>query len=635
MKILTQTSDDLRALAARLETETEFGFDTEDTASDEDHARNPDSVFDWDCTLLCGFSFGFQNGDKTYVPLTHDSGKNAPWDESLALLRKVMEDPSKTVWAHNWQFDLIPLLNNGIEPKAQLRCTAVLCGLLLKRIFRGKGGATLKALSKKYLAYVMTEILDLMPEGSRFHETNINDAAKYASDDAVQALRLGLLWMPELEAQEMTQVYLKIEMPTVRVLRHMNDVGHELDRDYIRELRGVWEEECNRLKKEFSVLTGGLSITSTQQISDFMYDEVRWWPTEGFDRGKGTKNKEEGRYSTDIKHRDKVRVMLRRDTKRPPAVIEKGLRALDIKDGHAVLYKLLTTYTTSLITQADRWKDGRPRSNMKQDIAITGRFSSSDPNLQNIPVRSEEGAKIRQAFISKPGWKLCLGDYSQVELRIIAHLSRDPMLMKAYKEGIDVHQQTADETGTDRKMGKVTNLGLIYEMGVGTLANNLGCSDTRAGNIHRAWHKTYRQIAKYHKRQHRFASQHGYVTTITGRRIPIEQDWINGTAFGRRAAAQRNSSNYPCQGSSADMMKLAMKDFLAWGMRKNLMFCPRTGYGSIKMVNTVHDELVVEAKEEVVDLVLVKMKHYMENCVKLSVPLVVEPNVADNWREAK
>jgi DNA polymerase-1 len=266
--------------------------------------------------------------------------------------------------------------------------------------------------------------------------------------------------------------------------------------------------------------------------------------------------------------------------------------------------------------------------------------NSSDPNLQNIPTRSEEGNRIRNAFISEPGWVLIVSDYSQADLVMMAHLSQDYMLLKAYNEHLDLHQQTADNCGCDRPTGKTINLGLIYEMGVKTLQHNLTSikdgkiiSREEATRLWEAWHRTYPMVSKYHTKMHEFAEKHGYVRTITGRIRLIPN--IKSKEAGKRIYAQHEASNTPDQGSVADVIMLATRNlFYEWKSR-GILFDYWTGKGDVKILSQVHDELIIEAKEEIAEEAALDVQRHMEKAVILRAPMTAIPGIGKNWNLAK
>lgn len=619
---LVNTSKGLAELGVRLSSAPEFGYDNEASSKDP----HPDAPLEFDKLFGCGFSFGFEDGFSCYIPIAHRTGGNAPRSEALSLLFKVLGDKSKTIWAHNWLYDLSVPNKYSIEesggkeifvPSAKL-ADSMLAIWILNLDPSFKPTHKLKPVVEKYLKHKMITWEEIISTKMRFDELDVNTATTYGSDDALQALRLGKWCVPQIDELKMSKVFWELECPFVHVLRHMEDVGMEIDREFLLEYNATLRAEMEELNDKFYSLTG-VEISKDQQISAKMYDEKKWWPSKGFERGKS------GFFSVDKKHRERIGYQLKEGS--------KGYVALELKDRYSVVAKVASTYTTSLVERANVWEDKRLRCSWLQHGTDTGRFASRNPNLQNIPIRTETGMKIRKAFIAPEGWTLGVIDQSQFELRIMAHLSRDPMLMKAYIENIDLHQQTADHIHGSRGAGKVTNLALIYEQSPTGLSHSLRIPLAQGKTFSQLWHATYSKVGKYHIKQHNIANKYGYVRTITNRirRIPR----LDKLPPKQRGAYQRIASNTPCQGSAADIMKIAMRNAHREWLDRGVLYNYWTQKGDVKMTCQVHDELILEFKKSFAEEGLSDIKRHMETAVELAVPLLGDGTLASNWLEGK
>lgn len=613
MRALTQTEADVRVLGEKLAASETFGFDTE-TSSD-----NPmqDAQLHWDKLFMVGCSFGFQDGSSTYVPVRNSEG-NAPEQPVRDLLQRVFADKTKRVWAHNWKFDLSVLDSLDIDPVVEIRDTMIVAWLLQYGL-GGDQGHKLKPLAKHYLGETMQEWED-MAKGRRGHQVPAREMGPYAGGDALQCLRLAEKFWPDMDQLGLLEVFTKLEMPFVRVLRHMEDVGFKIDQQYLINLDAEYKAESEPARIEFEKLVG--AGIKSPLAADRLYDQLKWWDPEGFARGK-PRSKVPGTLGSYPFDKGAYETALQRCK---PGT--QGHKAATLKAQHAQYATLIATYTLKMNERANRFSDGRLRSSLKQHGTATGRLSSSDPNLQNIPIRTAEGARLRDAFVAEEGWRLAGADYSQADLRMMAHLSQDPMLMKAYTDDVDVHQQTADNAGCDRGTGKTLNLGLIYEMSPGTLAANLGCSEARALKLWQAWHNTYKRVRPYHERMHAYARKHGLVRTITGRirRIPEIDSEIRGV----RRYAERTASNTPDQGSVADVIKIAMRDTYEDWKKRGVLYDARRKTGDAKLCMQIHDELIAEVREGREDLGH-EMEKHMENAVQLRVPMKASVKFGKSW----
>lgn len=602
----------LGRLSEKLSNTSRVGLDYECSSSHP----HPEAPLHHDKLLLVGYGLGLPDGDKYYVPISHSDGENAPSQEAFSLLEKLLTDQTKEIWTHNSKYEYTVSRAVGIIPKTTFQCSMLAQWLLGKSLSGGRG-LKLKPAVKEYLGVDMALLGDVLPAGMRAHEAPIEKMGSYCSDDALYTLRLGELWIPEMEDLDVYGVFQKLECPFAEVLGHMKESGFRLDIERIHSVREELLEAMKAPEEEFLDLTG-VEITKNQQISKRLYDELGWWPIGKFERGKS------GFISVDKVHRKALMKTLPKKS--------KGYRAAELKHQHSVFEKLVSTYTTSITSVAEVSLDGRLRADFIQPGTDTGRLSSSGPNLQNIP-SSGRGVVIRETFIADPGWVICDADYSGADLVMMAHLSRDERMLAAFREFRDLHQQTADYCKCDRKTGKVLNLGLIYEMQVKTLANNLGISQESAKLIYWQWHHTYPKVQKYHERMHKYAKKHGFVRTITGR-VRFIPD-INSTKFFKRSLAEREASNTPDQGSVADVIKIAMRNLYQEWRSRGVLYDYWTREGKAKILSQVHDELIVELRNDFAVEGAMDVQRHMENAVELRAPMRASPGLGTNWFDAK
>jgi len=619
MNLITDDSKGLRQLRAKLKATDRYGLDFETTSI----TAVSDHCLEHDLLRVVGAGFGFPDGTRTYVPMAHRHGKNAPEKEVHELLTEVLSDPTKELVAHNLKYEYMVCRALGITPKNKLRCSMIAQWMLGYRLDKGRG-LKLKSAVQHFLNHTMTTWEEVVPKGCRAEDTVIVVMGDYCSDDALQCLRLLEHFIPEMVALELVDVYQRLEMEFLPVLVHMQECGMRLDLNYLRELHTHLSAEAKRIADEFEELVG-VGVSKNQKISKRLYEELGWWPSQGFERGKA------GYFSIDKIHLARLARKLEKGT--------SPMRALELKRRYQVISKLNSTYTLPLITRAEIHLDKRLRGSFHQAGTETGRLSSSKPNLQNIPSRSDEGRKIRDAFIAEDGWILCVADYSQADLVMMAHLSQDPMLLHAYREGIDLHQQTADKCSeaagieVTRPTGKTLNLGIIYEMQPKTLSVSLGVDYDIAEAIHRAWHATYPLVGVYHRRMHAYAQKHKLVRTITGRirRIPE----INSKNHMRRSMSEKMATNTPDQGSVADVIKIAKRNLLKEWQEKGVLYDYYTGEGLAKILSQVHDEIICEFKLGFEEEGMADVQRHMEYAVELRAPMTAVPGIGRSWNDAK
>lgn len=622
LPITTATPADLVKLREKLGAVARFGLDYETSWKGEEYT--PAHGLEHDLMKVVGVGFGFEDGLKTYVPLAHRGGvPNVAMDDFMPMFEKVLTDPTKEMFAHNMKFEYTVSRVLGVTPKNQLRCSMIAQWLLGHKLDKGRG-LKLKPAVQKFLRHKMVEFSDVLPKRTRMEDAPLGKVAPYCADDALQCLRLGKHFFPELREMRLWDVYTRMEMEFLPVLVHMKECGFALDTEYLGRLHEDLQQEMVKLAEEFHSVTG-VEISKNQQISKRMYEELAWWPSKGFERGKA------GYFSIDKAHLEMVSKNLDEDS--------TPMQVLRMKQRYQMISKLDSTYTFRLVEKALMHPDGRLRGDFHQAGTDTGRLSSSNPNLQNIPSRNKEGKKVRDAFRAENGWILCDADYSQADLVMMAHLSQDPMLLKAYREGLDLHQQTADECSrvsglmVDRPTGKVLNLGLIYEMGQRTLMNNLKCPYKVADAIWKAWHRTYPMVSSYHNRMHMFARKYGFVRTITGRMRLIKD--INSRDHKKRAFAERTASNTPDQGSVSDMIKIAKRNLFNEWRERGVLYDFYTGEGKVKILSQVHDEIICELKAGFEEEGMADIRRHLENAVELRAPMTAQPGLGMTWTDAK
>ncbi len=579
-----------------------------------------------------GFCWGDQPDQMAYIPIMHSINNTIldPQCSNQLALDVVLKSLSYWITSEdhpkvlqNCKYDRLVFLRHGIELKG-----VVLDTLLADYLLDSSAKHSLDAMSKRYFSYTPISFNDIVPKGGNFADVSINEASKYCGMDVYLTKRISTLLIDQIRdrGDKLLSLYFDIEGPLENVLAVMESTGIRIDIPYLKELSLELVERLKCLEQNVSDYAGaGFNLSSPKQLAELLFEKL------GLDRKKSRKTKTG--WSTDARVLEK----LQEDHPIVPQIVE-----------YRVIHKLLTTYVDALPELVEP-ETGRVHTDFNQAVTATGRLSSSNPNLQNIPVRTEFSKRIRKAFLPKEGWSLITADYSQIELRILAHLSGEEVLKEAYCNGQDVHSVTAsillekDQVNDDeRRLGKTINFGVIYGMGSKLLARSTGLTNQEAKIFLEKFHQKYKKVFSYLELQERLALTRGYVETIMGRRRnfifdknglgrlkgkePYEIDLDNARRAGMEAQQLRAAANAPIQGSSADIIKIAMVN-----LHKKLS---ESSYPA-QMLLQVHDELVLEvepsAVEEVKDLLL----KTMENAVNLSVPLVVECGVGSNWMDAK
>ncbi|WP_315568867.1 DNA polymerase I [Haemophilus parahaemolyticus] len=580
---------------------------------------------------LVGISFGLASGEACYIPLTHKEevseqagqgdlfAKNTAMvgyelvknqldlTACLAQLKPILEDEQIKKIGQNIKYDLTVFANHGIEVQGVAFDT-----MLESYTQNSTGRHNMDDLAERYLGHKTIAFEEIAGKGKNqltFDKIALDVASEYAAEDADVTMKLHQTLFPELEkTPTLLKLFNEIEMPLVRVLSHIERNGVLIDPQKLLAQSQEIEQRLAEVETEVHQAAGQeFNLASTKQLQEILFEKL----------GLPVKKK---------------------TPKGAPSTNEEVLEEL-AQEGHIVpklliehrgLSKLKSTYTDKL-PQMINPKTGRVHTSYHQAVTATGRLSSSDPNLQNIPIRNEEGRRIRQAFIAREGYKIVAADYSQIELRIMAHLAHDEGMLKAFAEGKDIHRSTAAEifgvsleevTNEQRRNAKAINFGLIYGMSEFGLSNQLGISRQEARTYMDAYFNRYPNVLQFMTDIKAKAAEQGYVETLLGRRLYLPE--IKSSNGMRRKAAERVAINAPMQGTAADIIKVAMI-----GIDKMIF-----GDENIKMIMQVHDELVFEVKAERVDHYSQLIKAEMEKAIKLHVPLIADVGVGDNWDEA-
>jgi len=583
----------------KLQTAPAFAFDTETTSL---HAMSAQVV---------GVSFAVEQGEAAYVPLAHDYlAAPAQLDREWVLeqLKPLLEDPAVPKVGQNLKYDRNVLKNHGITLQG-IAWDTMLESYVLNSV---AGRHDMDSLALRFLGLKTIHFEDLAGRGSKqltFNQIKVEDAAPYAAEDADICLRLhGALW-PQLEKEpRLQEIYEKVEIPLVPVLADVERNGVQVDAAILGQHSQELSERLTELERTAYELAGEeFNLSSPKQLGGILFDKL------GLPVKKKTKS---GAPST----AEEVLQELALDYPLPKLLLE-----------YRGLAKLKSTYTDKL-PQMINPATGRIHTSYHQAVTATGRLSSADPNLQNIPIRTPEGRRIRQAFTAPAGYQMLAADYSQIELRIMAHLSEDEGLLAAFEQGLDVHRATAAEvfgvalervTDEMRRRAKAINFGLIYGMSAFGLAKQLHLGRAEAQGYIDRYFDRYPGVADYMTQTRALAHEQGFVETLQGRRLYLPE--INARNKMLQQAAERTAINAPMQGTAADIIKGAMVTVTRWLAEEN---------EDARLVMQVHDELVLEVKTERVEVVCEAVKTRMAAAATLKVPLVVETGVGANWDEA-
>ncbi|MBN3786989.1 DNA polymerase I [Burkholderia sp. Ac-20353] len=593
-----QTWAQFDAWFAKIDAAVLTAFDTETTSLDPMAAR------------LVGLSFSVEPGKAAYLPVAHrgpDMPEQLPIDDVLARLKPWLESAAHKKVGQHLKYDAQVLANYGIELNGIEHDT-----LLESYVLESHRTHDMDSLALRHLGVKTIKYEDVAGKGAKqigFDDVALAQAAEYAAEDADITLQLHHALYPQVAREPgLERVYREIEMPVSLVLRKMERTGVLIDDARLQAQSTEIATRLIELEAQAYELAGGeFNLGSPKQIGQIFFEKLQL-PV--------VKKTPSGAPSTD----EEVLQKLAEDYPLPKLLLE-----------HRGLSKLKSTYTDKLPRMVNP-ETGRVHTNYAQAVAVTGRLASNDPNLQNIPVRTAEGRRIREAFVAPPGHQIVSADYSQIELRIMAHISGDASLLRAFSQGEDIHRATAAEVFgvtplevnvDQRRIAKVINFGLIYGMSAFGLASNLGITRDAAKLYIDRYFARYPGVAQYMVDTREVAKEKGYVETVFGRRLWLPE--INGGNGPRRQAAERAAINAPMQGTAADLIKLSMIAVDDWLARDGL---------ASRMIMQVHDELVLEVPDGELSLVREKLPEMMCGVAKLKVPLVAEVGAGANWEEA-
>jgi DNA polymerase-1 len=587
----------LDELTAELRRAGRFAFDTETTSLDAVRAD------------LVGLSFSVKEQEAWYIPVGHrylGAPEQLDHQQVLEALRPLLEDPQLSKIGQNLKYDLLVLRRAGIEVKGPFFDTMI-ASYLAQPAAKSHG---MDALASELLGHKTVSYAEVAGSGKKqigFEEVEVEKAVHYAAEDADITLRLAAALEPKLDETGQRRLFDEVEMPLVEVLTAMEWAGIRIDSAFLGALSKEMEGKLSALEREIHELAGGpFNIASPKQLGEVLFERL------GLPKGKKTKTG----WSTDVEVLS--------------ALAEQNPVAARILE-HRSLAKLKNTYCDALPKLVNP-ATGRIHTSFNQAVTATGRLSSSDPNLQNIPIRTEEGGRIREAFIPAEGNVLLAADYSQIELRILAHLADEAVLKESFAQGEDIHKRTASEvfgvfpemvTSEMRRQAKTINFGVIYGMGAFSLGKDLGIPTREAQVFIDNYFARYPGIKTFMESKKAEAREKQYVTTLLGRRCAVPEILCQNGAI--RGYAERNAINYPIQGSAADIVKVAMVRIHRRLAEEGL---------KARMVLQVHDELVFDVPQGELERVRELVRREMEGATALSVPLLVDIGVGANWRQA-
>ncbi len=596
---LVMTEAQLDAWLAKLSAADLVAFDSETDSLDPMQAR------------IVGVSIAASPREGAYIPLAHDyPGAPAQLDAAhvLARLKPLLEDATRPKVGQHAKYDINVLSTHGVALRGVAHDT-----MLESYVLNSTGSRhDMDTLARRHLGYETVPYEQVTGRGAKqipFSQVDLDTACRYAAEDADVTLRLHRALWPKLAAEPgLRTVYETIEMPLVPVLARMEQRGVLIDVAALKRQSHELARRMHEINERAHAIAGrSFSLDSPKQLQAMLFDELKL-------------------------------PALMKTPSGQPSTNEEALEA--IADQHELprlildyrgLAKLRSTYTEKLADNVNP-RTGRVHTSYNQATAATGRLSSVEPNLQNIPIRTEEGRRIRQAFVAPPGWKVVAADYSQIELRIMAHLSGDPGLLAAFHGNQDVHRATAAEVfglpleqvdGNQRRAAKAINFGLMYGMSAFGLARQLGVGRGEAQDYMARYFSRYPGVRDFMERVREQAHRDGYVETVFGRRLHL--DYIHSRNAAQRAGAERAAINAPMQGTAADIIKRAMITVDAWLIERQ---------DAAHMLMQVHDELVFEVREDAVEAIVAGVRERMAGAVELDVPLVVDVGVGANWDEA-
>jgi DNA polymerase-1 len=594
------TEQDFQHWLEKLRAAKLFAFDTETTSINYMEAE------------LVGVSFAIEEGKAAYLPVAHDyldAPEQLDRDHVLSHLKPLLEDETIKKVGQHIKYDKNVLANYNID-LAGIAFDTMLESYVLNSV---ASRHDMDSLAQNYLDHKTIHFEDIAGKGAKqltFNQIPLEQASPYAAEDADVTLRLhNTLWKKLQEDKQLTSILLDIEVPLASVLAKMEQTGVQIDSQQLLQQSQDLAKRIMELENEVHEMAGEVfNLGSTKQLQEILFNKMSL-------------------------------PVIKKTPKGAPSTSEEVLQELAISYPlpkllmeYRGLSKLKNTYTDKL-PQMINARTGRVHTSYHQAVTATGRLSSTDPNLQNIPIRTAEGRKVRQAFIARPGYKVVAADYSQIELRIMAHLSGDPGLVNAFAKGLDVHKATAsevfsvplDEVSADqRRSAKAINFGLIYGMSAFGLSRQLNIPRHEAQKYMDLYFQRYPGVLQYMEDTRVSAKDNGYVKTVFGRRLYLPE--INASNGARRKGAERAAINAPMHGTAADIIKKAMLQVAKW-----LEEVPEN---DISMMMQVHDELVFEIKEQNLESYTAKIANLMEHAVSLSVPLIVDVGTGENWDEA-
>ena len=595
-----QSLDELKLWKLKAENVGYMAFDTETNSLD---AVKADMV---------GFSMCTSENDACYVPLLHEeSGKQIDFNQAINILKSILEDNGIKKILHNMKFDALVLDKYNIMIKNY-------DDTMLMSYSIGSGGIRhkLDTLIKYYFDHDAISFKDLIGSGKdkkTFQELTIKEAGKYAAEDADMTLRLWKRFKSSIVQDKQVKIYEIIEKPLAQIIMNMEKYGISIDVNKLNELSTDFDKKLKRLEKScFELIDEEINLGSPKQVGEILFDKLSL---------PGGKKTSTGSWSTNAEVLENL--------------VNEGYDFPRILLEWRALSKLKTTYTDTLPTYLNN-KTNRIHTSFAMATTSTGRLASSDPNLQNIPIRSDDGRMIRKAFIPEKGNVLISSDYSQIELRLIAHIANEKNLINAFLNEIDIHSSTASEvfnislndmTPDIRRNAKAINFGIIYGISAFGLAKQLNISRTEASEFIKAYFNKYPSIRDYMEETKKFANENGFVKTLLGRKCLVEE--INSKNAATRSFMERAAINAPIQGSAADIIKRAM---IILGNHKKLIKL------ETKMLLQVHDELIFETKKEncaeSISIITKEMETANLPILDLNVPLIADTNFGSNWDEA-
>ena len=574
-----------------------FSFDTETTSLDAINAK------------LVGVSLCMKPHESFYIPFGHDDKKqNIDFSEKIFFegLKKLLSNTQNTIIGQNIKYDMNVLEKYGLNIESNIQDT-----MILSYILNSSGRHDLDTLSNKYLNHKAIAYEDIVGSGTKqkkISEIDVKLVAPYACEDADLTFRLYNYFLNKLDnLKEQYDLYRNIELPLIYVIARIEKNGVLIDTNSLKKQSLDLAKRIKSIGKDVYKLAGKeFNIGSPKQIQEIFYEDLKLPVLKKTPKGQPSTNED-------------VMQELSLTHELPKLILQ-----------YRNLMKLKNTYTDRLGEQINE-STNRLHTSYNQTVTITGRLSSSNPNLQNIPIKTKDGKNIRKTFIAEKNYQIVSADYSQIELRVMAHLSEDKNLIKSFKNGEDIHSATArevfmikgDPTEEQRRAAKTINFGLIYGISSYGLSRQLKIDNNAAKDYINNYFEKYKGVKKFMDSTKTKTKEHGYISTISGRRIYLPN--ITHNNFQIRSAAERTAINAPIQGTAADILKIAMINIDKWIVTSN---------SPVRMIMQVHDELVFEIKKDFVDKAKIKINDLMMNCFKLSVPLIVDICVGDNWDKA-